>query len=632
MKQVKREPAPAPTPTPPRPWWTGPWWTGPWPAVVLGFALFLNSLPNELVYDDHYRVAENPRIRSLANVRAIWLQDWIGAPPAGAERLQPKRDLMYRPLVDFTTAINYALHGLRPAGFRLGNVLLHALACLLVWHFVARLFGDRAVAGLTALLFAVHPIHCEAVVYIVGRAELLAAIFLLLGSLTLLPRAGPVGPRRVLAATPFFLLALLAKESAICYIPVALLILYARREHLPGLSLRGWLTHAAILLLPLVVYAPLRYTALGFQLARTKPFSMLNPLVEADIAGRMIAPFTIMGHYTRLFLWPATLSTEYGLAVVDPRVGPTGMTWLGLAAAVGLLVGLTGYFRRGVAWRRVATLCAIFLVSYFLISNTFILFATTLAERLMYWPSVAVLTLAGLALVGLWRRVAGWTTVPPPAMRAAGAVLGIVLLAALGARSFARNADWATALRLFTKDAATYPQNAQLNANAAVEYLLRAEQTRDATQRRADLERADAYYARALDIFPRHWGFLEHRAQILAQLGKLDEAVAHARLAAQLNPRDPVLQATIASYLLRSRDPAAALKYARQAYALAPRDPRVQFVLVDALTAAGQQAEAVVLLRQLQSQLPAEHPARRQIELRLGQLDAAPATRPAIPP
>jgi len=604
-----------------------PWWSGPWPAVVLGGALFLNSLPNELVYDDVHRITDNQRIRALTNFRAIWLQDWTKTSLEGFERWQPNRDLMYRPFVDFTTAVNYALHRLEPWGFRLGNVLLHGLTCLLVWHFTQRLWQDRTTSAWTALLFAVHPIHCEAVVYIVGRAELLAAMFLLAGLLVLVPRTGLARPPRALLAAPLFLLALLSKESAICYIPVALLVLYALRERAPGVRSRWWLAHVGVLLLPLVVYTPMRYVALGQRLARSKPFSMLNPLVDADLVGRIITPFTIVGHYVRLFLWPARLSTEYGLAVIDPKAGPNAMTWLGVLAAAGLLLGLTGYLRRGATWRRVATLCAIWLVSYFLISNTLILFATTLAERLMYWPSVVVFIVLAMAGVGVARRAAIRGRLRPQRVQACGVVVGLVVLVALGTRSVVRNADWATAIGLFAKDAATYPENAQLHANAAQEYFLRALDQKDEARRRHDLETADRYYAKALDIFPRHWGFLACRADILARLGRLDEAIVHARLAVQLNPRDAVLHTALAEYLVARGRYAEAVPYARQAYALQPSDLLVQLVLAEALLTAGQRTEGLALFRRLYHGLPPEHPLRGQIERRLLAIGEPPTTR-----
>ncbi|CAH2091632.1 unnamed protein product [Euphydryas editha] len=76
--------------------------------------------------------------------------------------------------------LNYALAGLRPWWWHACNVSLHAACCALVARAcvtIARL--QRPFAALAALLFAVHPVHTEAVAGVVGRADVLACIFFL---------------------------------------------------------------------------------------------------------------------------------------------------------------------------------------------------------------------------------------------------------------------------------------------------------------------------------------------------------------------------------------------------------------------------------------------------------------------
>src|SRR6185436_16880949 len=81
---------------------------------------------------------------------------------------------LYRPFAVLTYAAQFALHGVRPAGYHVVNVLLHALASVLLLLLVRAILDDARVAFAAALLFAVHPIHTEAVSNIVGRAEVLA--------------------------------------------------------------------------------------------------------------------------------------------------------------------------------------------------------------------------------------------------------------------------------------------------------------------------------------------------------------------------------------------------------------------------------------------------------------------------
>jgi len=79
----------------------------------------------------------------------------------------------------FNCRINYFFHELNPVGYHFVNILLHSLVCLLYHRFLSSLMTSRIVPFISTLLFAVHPIHTEAVTGVVGRAELLSSIFFL---------------------------------------------------------------------------------------------------------------------------------------------------------------------------------------------------------------------------------------------------------------------------------------------------------------------------------------------------------------------------------------------------------------------------------------------------------------------
>src|SRR5262249_58745524 len=88
---------------------------------------------------------------------------------------QPRN--LYRPLTSMSFFVDGTLSGMRPAWFHGVNTVLHALATLLVTLLALELSGGRRSVGWVAgSLFAVHPIHVEAVAGIVGRSEILAAL------------------------------------------------------------------------------------------------------------------------------------------------------------------------------------------------------------------------------------------------------------------------------------------------------------------------------------------------------------------------------------------------------------------------------------------------------------------------
>ena len=518
--------------------------SGPWPAALLAAACFANSSFNEFAYDDNAIVQFNERIQSLTNFHDIWLRDWWAGLLEDNPLDDPARDRLYRPLSMYTFAINYAIHGTQPAGYHLFNIALHVATCMLVWSLTRRLFHDDAVASLAAVIFAVHPVHAEAVAGVVGRAEELSAFFFLIGLVTLLPRARHLGVARLIGASLAFFAAILSKETAICYPLVALIVLQPSwtSDKTPR---RRRIFQALLPALPLAIYFPLRNYALEGRFIRDELTGILmNPLNGATLWERIHGPFTIFGEYVRLLLAPSSLSCDYGLAIFDPSTGITAMTLLGICGGAALLYALWGYRSRSPLRRNVALAAAIFLASYALISNTVLLIGVSLAERLMYWPSVPICMLLGLLLVSGWRRFCA----PGGALEPRAKLLrvcGVLLLAALGARSVVRNADWKSDAALLTADATAHPEGAHLS-NVLAEMLLEQAQHASGPRRAALIQKAFVLTNRALRIKPRFHLALRNRGFAYLLSGDREQAERDFTLAIQLNPADRLARKQLA--------------------------------------------------------------------------------------
>ncbi len=567
---------------------------GPWPAVVLAVLCFVPSFWNGFTYDDVAIARDNPRVRNLGDMRAIWLSDWWQPQTIDAQIEHRYRDRLYRPLTLFTVALNYAVNGPAPRGYHVFNVALHALACFLVWRLARRLFQDEAVAALAAVVFAVHPVHAEAVANVVGRAEVLATIFLLAGLLVLLP-AGRV-PRwtNAAGAAALFFAALLSKETAVCYLPVALVVLHGAAQRPPGRPVPWWLQQAGILALPLLVYLPLRYVALDHHLLRdSPPVVLLNPLVWGDLPQRLLHSFTVLGHYARLLVAPAKLSCNYGLAIIDVQRGPELLTQVGLVTALAVIVALAGYWRRERVWRQFAMLAAVAVFSYALISNVVLIIGVSVAERLMYWPSVPFVLAVAVGLVAAWRRLAGDFS---REMKMLLPICGLALLVALGARSGFRSIEWADNSRLFITDVQTYPASAELSMLAAQEFLRQYESADRAAQDRI-IETADQLLQQALAIHPSFPEALELRARILGTRGQYDDAIEHLELSRGLLPLNKGAQELLARLQDESGAQAAQLAALAEQVAAQPESAVLRRDYGEQLLIRGQRDEA---LRQLQ--------------------------------
>ena len=570
---------------------------GAWLAAAVGTLCFLNSLRNDFVYDDIPIVRDNPRTHSVASMREIWLSDWWQPPDVELDVASRHRDRLYRPLTLHSFALNYAVGGLSPVGYHALNILLHAAAVLLVWRLTQRLFDDVDVANITALVFAVHPIHCEAVANVVGRAEILATLLMLLGLLVLLPRDGIPGAKRALPAAALFLGALFCKETAVCYVPVALIALYIAAQKPQDKTGRWWLMHAAIMVAPLALYLPLRYVALDHHLLRDQsPAVLANALVWADVPHRLLHAFTILGHYARLMITPAELCSNYGLAVIDPAGGPNLMTGVGVLAALATLAALVG-LNRSAPWRQVAALTAIAIASYVLISNSLLLIGVTLGERLMYWPSVPILMAISAILVHGWRRAAKSVRLSankPKLLRAGG----LLLLCALGLRSVVRNADWQSNRTLFERDVQTCPSSAELNEAWASELLL---QVRDAKRRddiRPLLDQADRHLEAALRIYPHFQQALQLRGRVRGMLGDREQAMAYLEAASQLGPLDGTARELLGRLRDQTGEEVSRLTGLAEAVTTRPADADLRLEYGRLLLERGQDREALAELQE----------------------------------
>ncbi len=178
----------------------------------------------------------------------------------------PSISLLYRPLCDLFFFMDYALFRSNAAGYHLTNLLLHICCSLLVFlnastiHFAVFKNHGRLAALLSALLFAGSPLHLEPVVWLVGRADLSASMFLLL-SLLFAIRAFVSGRNFSPLSMLFYFLALLSKESAACQPAIVFAFCILPMEK--GSSLRQALIRTLPFAVLTGVYLVLRFFVLG---------------------------------------------------------------------------------------------------------------------------------------------------------------------------------------------------------------------------------------------------------------------------------------------------------------------------------------------------------------------------------
>ena len=479
-------------------------------AAVAGIA-YANALWNGFALDDVAIIQQNARVHDWRALADIWLTPYW---PSYGDQLG-----LYRPLAIFAYALQWALAGGAPWVFHLGNLLLHAAASALVSLLVLRLLptlGGRdeecaptdvhaAAALLAGLVFALHPVHTEAVANVVGQAELIAAVTTLAACILHATRpAAGLSPRRLLAIAALFATGMLAKESAIVLPALLVAIDGAQRRWRYRLTdLRAYLRPMAVPVLVLaavaIAYLALRVAVLG-SIGGVHAAPNL-PFLREEY--RVFVAFRAWPEYVRLMVWPADLSSDYSPAVILPVEGITPMAALGAALliATAVLAMLTPLFPRAglpASW---------FLITILPVSNLLLPIGVVVAERLLYTPSLALSLVAALAA----ERVA----FAPARSRRLALLATAAALVLAGAHVVRRNPDWTSTDTVWDALVRDHPESyrAQLiNAARAVQ--------------KGQHEIAEKYTELAYRLWPHDAPMLHLLSQYAQEKGDFDRALA----------------------------------------------------------------------------------------------------------
>jgi len=417
-----------------------------WAIAILALLANAPVLSVDFVLDDHPIVEDSRRVEEM-QLGKIWTTSYWGS----SERLNE-----YRPFVVSTYAIERALLGPEAGHFHAVNWLLHALVAVSV------LFAGRAIrlsesaASIAAALFAVHPIHLDAIAPVVGRAELLAALAVTGGILFWIRvrSAESTSIGALLGLGGCVAMGAFSKESALAAIPAIAAVEWLLIER--AANRRTAIAATLTLAIVLAAYLVARILVLGSLLpsGAAAITAVANPLIQEELSVRLLTAASIFGRYLGLFAWPNPLSPDYSFDSL-PVIRSATEAWFWLPFAIGsaLVIGALASIRRNPV---LAVAAAVFFAPYAIVSNSAFLIGTMLAERLFYLPSIGVCWAIGFALAALAARVAGKRLSESQRILAAAAIPIVVY----GGMSFERAQDWQNEELLYHKALQTYPRNA----------------------------------------------------------------------------------------------------------------------------------------------------------------------------
>jgi tetratricopeptide repeat protein len=537
-------------------------------AAALAALVHAGALANGFAYDDTVLILGDPGIQQIGGLFERLMQpSWPGSfgEDVGG----------WRPMTTATWAVTWAVGQGSAAAFHLMAVLAHAGVTAMVVLLLARILTPlSALAG--GLLFAIHPVHVEAVANIAGSAEPLAALFAVSAAWLHMGAREKYTAVRAVGVVGLFTLGVLSKEGA-AVLPLLLVLLDATRIKLDRAGLGVWLRDRA------GVYAGMALALAGILFLRAQivgGVTASSPPPGASVLNDMPRLWTVLGawpHYVRLLLFPLDLSSDYGPDVIPVAFGWTIEAMLGALVGLGAMAVALGLWRDGATptrpeSTRFVALGILWIVAALLpVANVLYLGPVLVAERTLYLPSVGVAIAGGWFLGRLIQSEArlGW-------------VVLIVVVSGGAVRSATRVPVWRSTDSVMTALLEDHPESGR--AWLALGQRLMAQ------GRHAEARRAFSY---AIGILNSEYKESTEIASHLMAMGRPESATLLLERAWREHPEWPTAPGLLASVELNSGNFTRAEDAARAAVAVQPENGSLHHLLAESLSRQGRHAEAV---------------------------------------
>ncbi|KAG9272126.1 transmembrane and TPR repeat-containing protein 3 [Astyanax mexicanus] len=498
--------------------------------LVLG--CFWNSLLCGFVFDDVSAILDNKDLRPSTPIQNLFLNDFWGTPMS-----EERSHKSYRPLTVLTFRLNYLLSQLTPLSYHLLNVLLHAAVCVLFLRF-CRLLLDRKTSLVAALLFAVHPVHTEAVTGVVGRAELLSSIFLLAAFLAYTKSKGP---DHAIVWTPIILtvflvaVATLCKEQGITVIGICCVyeVFVAQGFTLPmlfemvGQVVRGksgfpyavlqTLLKLVVLVISTLLLVIVRVQVIQSQLPVFTRFD--NPAAVSSTPARQLTFNYLLPVNGWLLLNPSELCCDWTMGTIPLVESVLDLRNLATLAFYVLLGTLAYHSLRHShnSAKTVIMALSLIVLPFIPASNLFFPVGFVVAERVLYVPSMGFCVLVAHGFKSLTYR---W------GLKKMSWLLMGILLTAHAVKTFNRTWDWESEYTLFTSALKVNKNNAKLWNNVG-----------HALENQHNYERALRYFLQATRVQPDDIGAHMNVGRTYKNLNRSKEAEEAYLVAKSLMPQ-----------------------------------------------------------------------------------------------
>jgi len=529
-------------------------------AILLSLLVYMRSVGFPFVYDDLGQIVSNPRVHSWHYFpqyfnHNLWVQLGDNVPSN-----------YYRPLFLVWMLVNHTFFGLEPAGWHIAAMLLHAMVTWVVYVMAGRALNDKLAGGIAAMIFAVHPIHVEAVTWVSGINEPLFALFALLTVLCYTRWREAGRPGWLVLSLAVFSLSLLSKETAVI-LPAIILFYEWRRTVGNELAVRARRT--------LMVAAPYVGLVLLYLAIRAVALKGMAPGIgnHASMESVLLTIPAAAWFYLSELVWPSSLSVFYGLSFV---AHPGLMNFV--LPCLGILVVAAGLYLLG---RRVAGVTVAVLWLFVPLLPPLLALVRFDArdlvhDRYLYLPSFGFSML--VALLIRRTKLGGRKWLQLPVVQSAVVIL---LVCALGAATVVQSQYWSSDRAVYTRGVEVAPQNP-----------LALEQLGRLMSHEQDFDSAIQYFNRALQADPDDYRTLMSLGVAETYVGDFDHAIPTLQHAIQLHPNSGMPYFFLGVAQLDKKQLPEAETSFRAAIKLVPGKARQHFALGQVLEEQGKLPEA----------------------------------------
>lgn len=489
--------------------------------AILSIALYTNTLKNGFVLDDEDVIINSPLIKDFNNVIELFGSDYFNL----------SGEMSYRPVVTLSYFIDYKLSGLKPWGYHLTNVLLHATNSVLLYLFLSFIVRSSAaktrkqllqpirdIPLLISLLFVAHPILTEAVNVPSYREDLLVFLFYV-GALNLylfirsstVSQSRLVMPALYLLSCILYLFALFSKEMAVTFPLMAYCYEWIYTDKRKNKN--------SILLNPYNI----GYFGITFIYIYIRFYYFHNPasLVEVyapawGFAERLLTIPWLLLNYLKLSLFPFSLSSDH---IIDPVKAVSSFLFIAPVVIVSSLLAIAITIRN--RKKEIAFGILYFFITLIPVYNIFPI-AMSMAERYIYLPLAGLAIIAGALLkLGL----------ESPGFRFRRLIVFITLFSTVSLYSIKvvkRNDIWGNDYLFWADTVKTSPKSDRAHLNLGAVYFDQEK-----------FNEAIREVKTAIKLNPLDPQFYTLLGMLYAKQGRLDDAISEFRTVLRSEPTHP---------------------------------------------------------------------------------------------